>query len=153
ASIAVTGSLSVTNSGTGSISGAITGGTATFDKFGVGVLTLGGSSTYTGATTIHAGTLQVNGSITSNVTVNSGGTLGGLGTVSGSVGVDAGGHVAPGTSPGTLSTGSVTFTNSTSTFDVQIDSLALFDQLNMTSAGGSVTLSGATLNLSGSFNP
>ncbi|MBW8885326.1 MAG: autotransporter-associated beta strand repeat-containing protein, partial [Planctomycetia bacterium] len=153
ASIAVTSAVSVTNTGSASnISGAISGGAATFDKFGAGNLALSGINTYTGASTIHAGTLLINGSITSNVTVNTSGTLCGNGTVSGSVCVNAGGHVAPGTSPGTLNTHTVTFTNSTSSFDVQIDGIASFDQLDMNDAAGTVSLSGATLNLSGLFN-
>jgi autotransporter-associated beta strand protein len=79
-----------------------TGGSLT--KEGSGTLTLAGNNTYTGATTVNAGTLLVDGSITSATTVNSGGTLGGTGTVSNTVTVNAGGTFAPGTpgSPGTV---------------------------------------------------
>ncbi|HYA06023.1 MAG TPA: autotransporter-associated beta strand repeat-containing protein, partial [Xanthobacteraceae bacterium] len=53
---------------------------------GTGTLILSGTDTYSGATTVSAGTLQVNGSqvngsIVSPVTVNTGGTLDGTGTV------------------------------------------------------------------------
>src|SRR5205085_6773599 len=50
-------------------------------KVGTGALTLAGTSTYTGPTTINGGKLIVNGSISSPVTVNAGGTLSGSGTV------------------------------------------------------------------------
>ncbi|MEM0897220.1 MAG: autotransporter-associated beta strand repeat-containing protein [Verrucomicrobiota bacterium] len=68
-----------------------------------GTWQLDGANTYTGPTTVTAGTLLVNGSIaaSSDVTVN-GGTLGGTGTISGTVFAGAAGNVAPGTSPGTL---------------------------------------------------
>jgi autotransporter-associated beta strand protein len=65
-------------------------------KVGTGTLTLSGTNIYTGATTIDAGTLEVDGSITpsSGVTVNAGGTLSGIGAVPGAQ--IAGGTLAPG---------------------------------------------------------
>jgi hypothetical protein len=55
---------------------------------------LAGASTYTGATTVNAGTLGITGSVTSAVTVNTGGTLSGTGSVTGNVQVTSGGHFA-----------------------------------------------------------
>lgn len=64
-------------------------------KIGLGTLTLSGANTYTAATTINGGRLEVDGSIRSAVTVNISGTLGGSG-VTRNVTVNSGGRVAPG---------------------------------------------------------
>jgi autotransporter-associated beta strand protein len=51
-------------------------------KTGAGTLALAGSNTYSGATTVNAGRLLIDGALTpavNGVTVNSGGTLGGTG--------------------------------------------------------------------------
>jgi autotransporter-associated beta strand protein len=78
-------------------------GTGSVRQIGSGTTNLTGTSTYTGATTVEAGTLRVNGSIaSSSVTVQRGGTLGGAGIV-GPTTVLAGGTLAPGNSIGTLS--------------------------------------------------
>ena len=71
-------------------------------KEGTGGLTLAGSNTYSGVTTINAGTLVVNGSLAGGVQVNTGAALKGSGSIGGSVTVAPGGLVAPGNSPGTL---------------------------------------------------
>ncbi len=65
-------------SGDGDVFGPIQNGTATLNliKAGTGTWTLGATNTYTGPTTINDGTLLVDGSIVSPVTVD-GGILGG----------------------------------------------------------------------------
>lgn len=68
-------------------------------KAGSGAFTLGGANTYTGPTTVQAGMLLVNGSITSDVTV-AGGHLAGSGTIHGSVVVGPLGSFSAGASPG-----------------------------------------------------
>jgi fibronectin-binding autotransporter adhesin len=77
------------------------GGTGGLEKTGANLLTLSGSNTYTGLTTISAGTLAVNGSIASAVNVANAAILSGTGTISGLVTVAGGGILAPGNSPGT----------------------------------------------------
>lgn len=76
---------------------------------GSGTTLLTGTSTYSGPTSVNAGTLGVNGSITSQVFVNAGGTLGGDGTV-GSTTINNAGVLSPGNSVGTLTVqGNLTF--------------------------------------------
>ena len=66
------------------------------EKIGAGTLVLTAPNTYTGPTTISAGTLVVNGSIANSaVTVNAGALLTGTGTV-GATTINAGGAFAPG---------------------------------------------------------
>jgi autotransporter-associated beta strand protein len=80
------------------VSGVIDGVGGSLIKTGTGTMTLSGDNTYTGATTVKAGALIVDGSIASSrlTTVNSGALLLGSGTV-GSTTINAGGFLVPGT--------------------------------------------------------
>ena len=124
------------------------------------VVTVGSGDLISGAGTItlynDAGgrfnTVTGGSDILGDVVVASGATLGGTGSVSSSnsTTVESGGRVSPGTSPGILNTGNVSF-NSSSSFDVEIggatpgNTATDHDQLNVT---GTVSLGNATLNLS-----
>jgi autotransporter-associated beta strand protein len=117
--------LTITGPGDTSISGVISG-TGGLTKSGASTLTLSGANTYTGATTVNAGKLFVNGSLAagSAVTVSgSGTTLGGTGTINGSVSIGSGSKLQGGTgSTGqTLTlTGAVTMSNG-SIFQLALD--------------------------------
>ncbi len=89
--------------------GAVTGAHE-LDKLGGGVLELTGTNSYSGLTTVAAGTLLVNnasgsGTGTGAVEVAAGATLGGSGTLApnGNHGIAIAGTLAPGNSIGTLS--------------------------------------------------
>lgn len=71
-------------------------------KTGSGTMTLTGNKAYTGGTTVSAGTLRNNGTLASAVSVESGATLGGTGTFNGLVTTQAGAHLSPGNSLGTV---------------------------------------------------
>ncbi|MFS2068033.1 autotransporter domain-containing protein [Pseudomonas sp. CT11-2] len=112
-------------------------------KSGAGRLMLTGDNTYRGPTTVNGGLLAVNGSLTSAVTVNASGTLGGNARIA-ALTANAGGTVAPGNSIGTLQvSGDVTFAPG-STYAVEL-SPSSSDQII---AGGTATVSGATVSLS-----
>ena len=121
---------------------------------GAGTLVLAGSNTYTGATTIVAGTLEVDGSIANSaVTVQTGGVLDGNGTT-GAVVVQSGATLAAGTGAGMLNTGNLSL-QAGATFAAEIGGATAgttYDQVNVT---GTVALNGATLSASliNSFAP
>lgn len=146
--------LTGSTAGTGEIAGAIvnsTGFTTSVTKSGTGTWTLTGTNTYTGLTSVNAGTLVVGvggvGSITSNVAVASGATLGGSGTITGNVALN-GGKLTAGNSPGTMTvTGDMSF-NSGSIFEWELASNtdnpagrgATFDAVDLTGATKSLVI-------------
>jgi len=167
--------LSGSTAGTGEIGGAIVNGatgSTGLKKEGSGTWTLSGANSYSGATTVSAGTLNVAtaGNISSSsattinggnlvvngtagaVAVNSGGNLLGSGTV-GAVTLASGSFLKPGNSPGNLTAASSVW-NAGATYEWQITSLTgtagtAWDLFTV--AGGldlSALSSSATFNLS-----
>jgi autotransporter-associated beta strand protein len=108
---------------------------------GLGTTVLEGTSSYTGFTRVHSGTLSVNGSIASSslTTVEAGGILGGNGTV-GNTFVD-GGRLAPGNSIGALTVAGNLMMTAASTYMVEVSPAGS----DFTHVTGSATLGGATV--------
>lgn len=102
----------------GNFSGNIAGNGALV-KESSGTLILSGPTAFIGGTTVNAGTLIVNGSLSEglgNVVVNSGGTLGGSGLMNG-ISLN-GGSLSPGNSSGNLTAGELLWTTGTVLFDL-----------------------------------
>jgi autotransporter-associated beta strand protein len=138
--INVVGSVTLAETVPASLSNVISGPGSLIQS--AGTLTLAGLNSYTGATTVAGGTLNVNGSIASSsqTTVNAGGTLGGNGIV-GNTTIN-GGTLAPGNSIGVLTVqGNLVFT-AASHYMVEV-SPSNADRTNVT---GTAALGSATVN-------
>ena len=98
------------------------GGAGALIKAGIGTMLLSGNNTYTGLTTITAGTLSVSGSIadSSAVIVDSGGTLAGNGVVS-AITLNAGGEINPGLGNGTLKASSLAWNSNDSLSGIEFN--------------------------------
>jgi len=111
------------------------------NKTGEGLVTLTAANTYTGDTTVSAGTLRLDGSVTSNVSVAAAGKLMGGGTVTGGLASATGGVVAPGASIGTITvTGNATLGG---TLDVEFDDLE--ETIDMLAVSGTLDIDAATV--------
>lgn len=143
--------LSGTNTGANTLSAKIdnNGSSAvSLTKTGDGTWILAGANnTYTGATTVSAGTLLVNGASngTSAFTVGNGATLGGSGTIAGNVTINSGGILSPGQSAGLLTVGNLNLANG-SFSGFELFSLGTrgvnYDAINVT---GSLTYGGSLI--------
>lgn len=124
--------------------GLIIGSGSVF-KLGTGTWRLTGDNTYTGQTTVSAGTLQVDGDQhQSPVNVNGTASLSGQGMIGN---LQAFGSILPGTSPGILTCSNVSFA-AQADFFVELNGSAPgtgYDQLNVR---GTNQLGGSTLHLS-----
>ena len=145
------------------VNGAVDG-VGGFTKTGAAALTLAGSNSYAGATTVSAGSLYVNGNqsgATGLTSVLNGATLGGAGTIGGNVAIADGGILKPGASdstPGTLTiAGNLTLSGGSILNYSLGQANAPGNSLNdLTTVGGNLTLDG-TLNVTvpsgGTFGP
>ena len=168
-----TGTINVSNLGTisgsgfgltlggaqgGTLASILGTGAGTLTKQGAGTWTLSGANAFTGATTVSAGTLLVNGSTnaSSSVSVASGSILGGNGTVNGPVALS--GTIAPGSAAstvGTLTTGAFTFNTSTQyNFDISNVTGTAGTNWDLLTSSNAITISAtsgspAVINLTG----
>jgi autotransporter-associated beta strand protein len=134
-------------------SGAITGGGA-FTKTGNGVLTLSGTNTFTGLTTIQQGTLRVNGALLqSPLTMQNSAILAGTGVVN-QVVSSGPGILAPGVgSPGLLTCSNLSMTAGGNSLNLELNGTTPgsgHDQLNVR---GTNNLAGCLLNVILNFTP
>jgi fibronectin-binding autotransporter adhesin len=149
------------NNASDTYSGVLSGTGGALIKTGSGTFTLDNANTYTGNTTVSAGTLLVNspGSLAAGSAVSVGtgataATLGGSGTVNGTVTVGANGTLSPGASIGTLTLGAPPSLGGTLAMEIDGDTLAA-DKLAVTGTltwDGSLTVTHTgTLGASDSF--
>ena len=147
-------SLTFTGAGTGNF-GKVFSGNGSLTKSGAGTWTLSVANSYTGATTVSAGTLVVNGSLANTATTvasASSARLQGSGLIVGPVTVGDNGTLAPGNSIESLGTGALTF-DANSTFDFEFQT-GLFagtpnDSADLAYSTGALSIApGALLTLS-----
>ncbi|EMO0474913.1 autotransporter outer membrane beta-barrel domain-containing protein [Pluralibacter gergoviae] len=113
-------------------------------KLGIGTLVLAGVNTYSGPTRVNEGRLAVNGSLTSDVSVQGGGIVGGSGRV-GSLTANRGGTVAPGNSIGTLSVDRDLRFEPGSRYAVEVGSDGRSDRI---ASGGAAQINGGDVTVS-----
>ena len=132
--------------GDNTLAGPVIGFGGGLIKAGSDVLTLSGTDTYSGPTTVSAGSLLVSGSLTSAVSVATGATLAGSGTV-GNVSSLAtnSGIVSPGTSSAnaTLSVGN--FVLGSGTLTLNLDGMSSYDSIK--ASGPTIDLTNTNLTL------
>lgn len=134
--------------GENNCSGAIRG-SGGVRKMGPGRLSLSGSNTYYGPTTVGAGCLAVDGSLApeSYVLVGEQAALSGTGTIGGPVTVERGGTLAPGAATGVLASGSVELQPG-SILAIELGAPAPGEGHDQLRVAGTVDLEGATLDVS-----
>ncbi len=128
----------------GTVAAPITG-SGSLNKDGAGSVTLSGTNTYLGPTSILDGRLAIDGSITGITYVYSGATLGGHGTINGNV--FSGGNVSPGNSIGTLTVNGTYDVLAGSTQTVEINDAGTTPGVNndLLIVNGATSLQGGTV--------
>ena len=148
----LTGSGNLSYNSTSSATVAATlAGTGSLTKSGTSPLTLSGANTYTGATSVSAGTLRVNGSLANTaVSVASGATLGGSGTIGGLTTLASGAILSPGNSPGTITFTQGLTLNTGSILNFELGTTSDLIRVSGGTLTGPTGTGGVTLNFSDS---
>ncbi|MBP2230998.1 autotransporter-associated beta strand protein [Azospirillum agricola] len=130
------------------LSGVISGNNLT--KTGSGTLTLSNANTYTGSTTVSAGTLLLTGSLGNGaVSVASGATLGGTGTIGGNVTVASGATLAPGVAGSSNGIGTLSVGGNLTMNGILAIELAGASSYDKVSVSGTVTINGSSSGTTG----
>ena len=129
-------------SGNISSNSAVAGSEISVNKTGTGRLTLNGSSTFTGGTTVSAGTLRVNnvsgsGTGSGDLEVFPGAALTGTGSIGSATTIDGGATLSPGDP-----TGALTFTSSLTLNDSSVLTFALGTNSDLVAVSGDLILTG-----------
>ncbi len=128
---------------TGTYAGALSG-TGSVIKANAGDLILTGSSTYSGATSVNAGSLTVLGTLASNVTIASGTSLMGTGAIGGLI-ASSGSVIAPGNAGGGVLTINGAYTHDAgATLRVVADAGGASNRLDV---NGTATLNGGSVDV------
>ena len=130
------GGLNVGGTGSSTTFAGFLSGASSLNKLGTGTLTLSGNSTYTGPTTVSAGTLFIHGdnsAATGALTISSTATLGGTGTIGGAATIQPGATLAPG-----ASIGAITFNNT-----LALDGTTLMEISQTPLTNDAITMTGA----------
>jgi fibronectin-binding autotransporter adhesin len=86
--MATTGAINIASGAVLNLTAGVSGAGPFLNKTGAGQLTLSGASSYSGAVSVNAGTLEVDSSLAGHVLVQTGGTLRGDGSIAGPTAVD-----------------------------------------------------------------
>jgi autotransporter-associated beta strand protein len=129
-----------------------------FTKLGDGRMVVSGTNTYAGATTLSAGTLQMDGSLTGTGgdVIVAGGMLSGAGSIARKVSVDALGAISAGDSPGKLTIDGDYVQSGTMLVEIAgTGQGTTYDWIAVTGAGRATLNPGATIDIEllGGFQP
>lgn len=148
--------LTVNQTTNTTFTGLLTGSGSSLVKTGSGTLTLAGTHTFTGSTTVSAGRLLVNSLLDGTpVYVGSGATLGGSGRFGDLVTFASGAHLAPGNSPGTTTFSDGLTLGSGTILDFELGTVSDLIRVSGGTLAGPAGTGGLTLNLTnaGGFAP
>ncbi len=119
-------------------------------KNGNNTLVISGNSTYTGATTVNAGTLLVNGTLSNSAVTVTGGTVGGTGLIAGPMTVAAAFNPGGTTATGSFQAGSDLNLQASSSTNIDLGGTSFslngteeYDRTKLNGATATLTLGGA----------